>query len=425
MTRVRALGAETFRSLRIRNHRMFFVGQALSQNGTWMQLVAIDILVLRITDDGLAVGLATAARLAPILLLGAWGGLLSDRKDRHKLLLWLNMAGAAVATVFAVMVATDTATLAWIYTLAAAAGTVTAIENPTRRAFVVDLVPDEEVTNAVGLNSAMMTGSRIVGPAVAGVLITTVGIRWCFAVNALTFLPQLWLFARLDRSRFRPTQRLVPAKGQLREGFRYVWNTPHLRLPILLVAVTGAMNFNYPAILPLFATRDLDAGAGTYTLLLSVMSVGSMLGGLTVARRVEVGIGFLARSALALAGFSFVLALAPVTGAAAAAAVPIGLTTMLVNSGANSIVQLSAIPEMRGRVLAIVAVVFVGSAPVGAPLMGWVAEHAGARWALALGGVAALAAGAGTLRAHRRVAGAVPRSEPADVRAGGVDAARP
>lgn len=393
MTRLRSIGNDTFRSLRIRNFRLFFVGQALSQNGTWMQLVAIDLLVLRLTNDGVAVGLATAFRLAPIMLLGAWGGLLSDRRDRHHLLLGLNAAGAAVAALFAITVATGRASVGVIYALAALSGIITAIENPPRRAIVTDLVEPREVTNAVGLNSAMMVSSKVTGPAIAGVLITTTSITWCFVVNALSYVPQLVLFARMNRREFQPTERVRPARGQIREGLRYVWSTPQLRLPLMLVMATGAMNFNYPVILPLLATRDLGGGAGTYTLLLSVMSVGSVVGSLAIARRREITNRYLAMAAISLAGVSALLAVAPTVALAALATIPVGVATMTVNSGSSSLVQLESSAEMRGRVLALMSIVFVGSAPLGAPLVGWIAEAAGARTSLAVGAVTALLAG--------------------------------
>lgn len=393
MTRLRSIGNDTFRSLRIRNFRLFFFGQALSQNGTWMQLVAIDLLVLRLTNDGVAVGLATAFRLAPILLLGAWGGLLSDRRDRHHLLLGLNAAGAVVAAMFALTVATGRASIGVIYALAALSGIITAIENPPRRAIVTDLVEPREVTNAVGLNSAMMVSSKVTGPAIAGVLITTTSIAWCFVVNALSYLPQLLLFARMNRREFQPIERVRPGRGQIRDGLRYVWRTPQLRLPLMLVMATGAMNFNYPVILPLLATRDLGGGAGTYTLLLSVMSIGSVMGSLAIARRRQITNHYLAMAAISLAGVSALLAVAPTVALAALATIPVGIATMTVNSGSSSLVQLESSSEMRGRVLALMSIVFVGSAPLGAPLVGWIAEVAGARTSLAVGALTALLAG--------------------------------
>lgn len=401
MTRIRAFGADTFRSLRGRNFRLFFVGQIVSQTGTWMQMVAIGLLVLALTDSGVAVGLVTAAQFLPILVLGAWGGVLADRRDRHTLLLVMNAIGAVVAASFAVVVLTDRAALWSIYVLTFAAGTVTALENPTRRAFVTDLVADADVPNAVGLNSTLMTGSRVVGPAVAGALIAGPGIGWCFAVNAISYLPQLALFARMDRRRFRPAERVAKAKGQLREGLRYVWGAPDLRLPILLVSAVGTLAFNFSVILPLFATRDLHGGPTTFTTLFSVMSVGSVAGALTIARRTHADTAFLSRCTIALGVAMLVLAAAPVTAVAYLAVIPVGVTSVMVISGSNTVVQLGTTPAMRGRVLALLAVVFLGSTPVGGPIAGLVSETFGARWALGLGAVTSLLAGTLTLRALR------------------------
>jgi MFS family permease len=399
MTRLRAFGSDTFRSLRVRNFRLFFVGQIISQTGTWMQMIAIGLLVLAITDSGVAVGLVTAAQFLPILVLGAWGGVLADRRDRHHLLIVTNVAGALVATAFAVLVLSGHEALWSVYLLTFAAGTVTALENPARRSLVTDLVVEKDVPNAVGLNSTLMTTSRVFGPALGGLLIAGPGIGWCFAANALSYLPQLALFLRMDRSRFRPTVLVVKAKGQLREGLRYVWSQPELRLPLLLVTAVGTMAFNFSVILPLFATRDLDGSATTFTLMMSTMSVGSVIGALTIARRTQADTAFLARCAVALGASMTALALAPATFTAYLAVIPVGITSIMVVSGANAVVQLATVPEMRGRVLALIAVVFLGSTPIGGPITGWISETFGARWALALGALTSLAAGLFTLRA--------------------------
>lgn len=401
MTRIRAFGAGTFRSLRGRNFRLFFSGQIISQTGTWMQMVAIGLLVLDITDSGVAVGLVTAAQFLPTLLLGAWGGVLADRRDRHRLLLVMNATGAGVAAVFAALVLSDSGALWSIFVLTATAGTVSALENPTRRAFVTDLVSDDDIPNAVGLNSTLMTGSRVVGPAVAGALIAGPGIGWCFAVNALSYVPQLALFARMDRTRFRPAERVAKAKGQLRDGLRYVWNEPDLRLPLLLVSAVGTLAFNFSVILPLFATRDLNGGPATFTTLFSVMSAGSVVGALAIARRTHADTAFLCHCTLALGVAIALLAVAPVTAMAYLAVIPVGITSVMVISGSNAVVQLGTDPAMRGRVLALLAVVFLGSTPVGGPIVGWISEAFGARWALGLGAVASLVAGSLTLRAWR------------------------
>jgi len=406
MTRLRAFGSDTFRSLRSANFRKFFVGQIISQTGTWMQMIAIGLLVLAITDSGVAVGLVTAAQFLPILVLGAWGGVLADRRDRHHLLIAMNALGAVVATAFAVLVLSGHESLWSVYLLTFAAGTVVALENPARRAFVTDLVAEVDVPNAVGLNSTLMTTSRVFGPALGGALIAGPGIGWCFAANAISYLPQLWLFLRLDRSQFRPTTLVVKAKGQLREGLRYVWSQPELRLPLILVTAVGTMTFNFSVILPLFATRDLDGSATTFTTMMSIMSIGSVLGALTIARRTEASTAFLARCTLALGVSMAALALAPATLSAYLAVIPVGITSVMVISGSNAVVQLATTPAMRGRVLALLAVVFLGSTPIGGPITGWISETFGARWAIALGAVTSLVAGFLTLRALHGTRGA-------------------
>ena len=406
MTRIRAFGSDTFRSLRVRNFRLFFVGQIISQTGTWMQMIAIGLLVLALTDSGVAVGLVTAAQFLPILILGAWGGVLADRRDRHHLLIAMNAVGAVVALAFALLVLTGSEELWSVYLLTFAAGTVVALENPARRALVTDLVTEPDVPNAVGLNSTMMTTSRVIGPALGGALIAGPGIGWCFAANAISYVPQLWLFLRLDRSKFRPTTLVEKAKGQLREGLRYVWSQPDLRLPLLLVTAVGTMAFNFAVILPLFATRDLDGSATTFTTMMSIMSLGSVVGALTIARRTHADTAFLARCTLALAASMAALAIAPGTITAYLAVIPVGITSIMVISGSNAVVQLSTDPAMRGRVLALLAVVFLGSTPIGGPITGWISETFGARWAIALGAVTSLAAGLLTLRALHGTKGA-------------------
>jgi MFS family permease len=288
-----------------------------------------------------------------------------------------------------------------VFLLTALAGTVTALENPSRRAFVVDIVDEDDVANAVGLNSALMTGARVVGPAVGGLLIAGPGIAWCFAVNALTYVPQIVLFARMDRSRFRPHERVAKAKGQLREGLRYAWGDPELRLPLLLVTAVGTLAFNFAVIIPLFATRDLGGDDAAVGWLFSVMSVGSVLGALAVARRTTADTAFLARASLVMGVALCVFAAAPNLPLAYVLSLPAGFTSIYVISGMNAVVQLRAIPSMRGRVLALTAVVFLGSTPIGGPIVGWISEMFGARIGLVVGGATCLVAGALVLRALR------------------------
>ena len=390
--RLRLATAETFRSLRVRNFRLFFLGQGASQVGTWMQSVALVWLVLDRTGSGVALGVTTALQFAPVLVLSPFTGLAADRFDKRRLFLLTQAAAGLQAAAMAVLVLTGTETIPLIYALTLLFGVVTALDQPVRRALVVELVDEAHVPNAVGLNSALMTGSRIVGPAVAGVLIAGAGVGWCFAVNAASYAAVLTALGRMDRL---PRGDAAPARarGQVREGFVYAWRTPEVRLTIAMVAVVSTFAFNFPVLLPLLADRTLHGGASAFSLLYSVMSVGSLTGALVVARRRRIGSRWLGWAAVAYGGALALLAAAPNLPLALAAAVPVGLTAVLLLSGANSSIQLHAAPAMRGRVNALFAMVFLGSTPLGGPVAGWVAEHFGARAGLLLGAMAAAGAG--------------------------------
>jgi MFS family permease len=401
--RLRVATHDTFRSFDSRNFRLFFSGQIVSQAGTWMQSVAIVWVVLDLTGSGLALGLVTAAEFLPILLLGAWAGVITDRVDRHRMMLATQGAFLALAFTLSVLTLTGNATVPALFALSLVFGTINAFDNPSRRALVVELVGEDDVPNAVGLNSALMTGSRVVGPALAGLLIAGPGAGVAFAVNTVTYVAVIAALARMDRSQFRAAPRVAKAKGQLREGFRYVWRTPDLRLPLIMVAVIGMLAFNYQVSLPLIAERTFGGTATTFTLLFATMSVGSVAGALLVARQTDLGLGFLLRAGTGLAVSSFALALAPTLLLAFLASLAVGFTNVLIISGANAVVQLRAAVLMRGRVLALLSVVFLGSTPIGSPIIGFVAEELGPRAAVGLGGVATALAVAWTayqVRAH-------------------------
>jgi MFS family permease len=403
MRRLRLAAGDTFRSLHIRNYRLFFVGQLTSQAGTWMQMVAVIWVTLQLTDSGFALGLVSAAQFLPVLVFGAWGGVIADRVDHLRFMLATQMAFTLISAAFAGLILTDRLNIWAIYALSLAFGFVTAMDNPVRRTLVVDLVGPDDVPNAVALNSSLMTGSRVIGPSIAGALITGVGVEWCFIVNFLTYLAVLFALARMDRSTIRSSPKIAKSDGQLREGFRYVWNEPKLRLPILLLAIVGTLAFEFQVTLPLFAERTLGGNDTTFTWLYSVMSLGSMVGALSIARRRDVSTQLLAWSAIWLGVSMGLLALAPNFVLALIAVVPVGVATIVMISGANAVVQLRATPEMRGRVLALTAVVFIGSTPIGGPIAGWVSERFGASAGIWLGAVASLAAGVWTLRELNRL----------------------
>jgi MFS family permease len=402
VTRLRLEAGNTFRSLRNGNFRRYFIGQLISQTGTWFEAVAVTWLMLELTGSGLALGLVTAARFGPLLILGPWGGVLSDRLDRQRLMITTQFLFAAIAAVEAVLVVTGNVSSGLFYGFAAVFGVLTAIDSPARRAFVTELVPVDDVPNAVGLNSALMTGARTIGPALAGALIAGPGIEWCFVINAVSFLPVIGALMSLDRSRFRPAPRVAKAKGQLREGFRYVMATPSLMLALAMATVIGTLAFNYQVTLPLLAERNLAGDAGTFTLLYASMSLGSVVGALAVARRTRIDMPFLVVGGAGMAVTTMALTFAPTTLLALLAALPVGFTSFLVIAGSNAMAQVDADPLMKGRVLALFSTVFLGSTPIGGPIIGWISQELSPRVGLAVGGVATALVTAWVYRRLRR-----------------------
>ena len=392
----------TFRSLRHPNFRIFFSAQAVSFTGTWLQLVAQTLLVLRLTDSGTALGLLTAIQFAPTLVLGAWAGVVIDRHDKRRLMTVTTSAMMLAALALGIIVLTDSATVTWVYLLAGVLGLANTFDNPTRRSLINDLVPPEDLSNAVSITSTLITVARIVGPALAGLLVTTVGIGWCFVLNGLSFIAPLVALALMDRESLRRTPPVARAKGQLRAGLRYAWSVDDVRIPLLLMAVVGTLAFNFQVLLPLFATRDLGGTDATYTILTTVFSVGSLVGSLQMARRQSIGSRYLGWSAIGLGIGSGALAASPNLATACIALLGAGYAGIGVLSGGNAVLQMATSPEMRGRVLALFSVVFLGSTPIGGPISGWVADAAGTPASIAVGAVASVLAGVAVLAFVRR-----------------------
>ena len=393
MTRVRMFTGATFASLRVRNFRLFFVGQGISQVGTWLNMIAQTLLVLRLTDSGVALGLLAAAQFGPVLLFGAWAGVLADRSDKRRLLIHVQTLSVVQGLAMAALATMSSPPLAAVYALAVASGVLTAFDNPARRSFVVEMVPDDQVTNAVSLNSALMTGARVVGPALAGLLVLTLGFAWTFVFGALSRLAVISGLARMRTEDLRPSPVLERAKGQIRAGLRYTAGAPVLWIPLVMVAVVGTLAFNFQVVFPLFVRDDLGQPESAFTLLYSVVSLGSFVGALAVARRSGTTVRFVAASAVAFGVAMALLAIAPNQGIAFVVGPLIGISSIAFMTSATAIVQMEAVPEMRGRVLALQAMVFLGSTPIGGPIVGWVAEEFGARWSIALGAAACLLAG--------------------------------
>jgi MFS family permease len=402
VTGVRAAGRDTFRSLSIRNFRLFFVGQLISQVGNWLTLIAQTLLVLELTGSGVAIGLLTAAQFGPLLVLGAWAGLVADRSDKRKLMMVVQGVAMLQSFALAALAFMDQPPLAWFYVVALIGGITTAFDNPTRRAFVVEMVPDEDVANAVSLNSALMTSSRVIGPALAGLLVVTVGYGWAFAVDGISYVAVLIALGMIRASELRAPEPAPRGKGQVRDGLRYVRRTPPLFVPLVMMAVIGTFAFNFQVVFPLFAERDLDGSDTTFTVMLSILSVGSLLGALAVGRLRAIRIRTVALAAIAFGVPMLAMAVVPSLPVAYVVSWFLGVGSITFLTSATAIVQLESEPSMRGRVLALQGMVFLGSTPIGGPLLGWVCEAFGARWGVAIGGFACLGAGAWGLACARR-----------------------
>ncbi len=392
MSRLRRFGHETFASFRVRNFRLFFMGQGISQVGNWMTLVAQSLLVLALTDSGVALGLMAAAQFGPVLLLGPWAGLVADRSDKRRLLIVVQ-AFAMVQSLLLAAVAFTGAPVWTLYAVAMIGGFTVAFDNPARRAFVVEMVPTDDVPNAVSLNSALMTSSRVIGPALAGLLITTAGYGWAFLLDGISYVAVIASFFMMRTSELRPSPVAERAKGQIREGFRYVRRMPELFVPLVMMGVIGTLAFNFNTVMPLFVTRDLHGNDAVFTILFSVVSVGSLVGALIAARRHEVSVWGVGVGALGFGAAMGLLAVMPTLAWALPVSLVLGLCSITFLTMSTAIVQLRAAPEMRGRVLALQAMLFLGSTPIGGPIVGWVAQTFGARWSLVLGALACVGAG--------------------------------
>ena len=393
MTRIGFAVHRTFHSVRhSRNFRLFFFGQAVSVTGTWVQYVASSWLVLQMTKSGVALGVVTALSFAPILLIGAWAGVLADRHDKRRILLFTQGSFAVLALLLVALVATGVVDLWMVYVLSFLQGVVTAVDNPARQSFFAEMVGQEHLTNAVSLNSAVMTGTRIVGPALAALLIASVGIAACFLVNGVSYVAVIGGLLAMRPADLHRTA--APRDGGgLRSGLRYVWGTRALRLPLIVAAVLFTFSFNFAVLLPLLAERTFGGGAGTLGLLLSLMGVGSLIGALAMARGTEPSERRLVVSAAVFGVLTIAVAFAPTLPLTLGVMTMLGLVSIVFMITANTTLQLTSRPDMRGRVMALYSVVFLGGTPIGAPIAGWTAERFGPRLGLALGGLVAVAVG--------------------------------
>ncbi|MGX6449354.1 MFS transporter, partial [Patulibacter sp. S7RM1-6] len=385
----------TFDSLHVPNYRRYFAGQVVSVSGNWIQNVASMWLMVKLTGDGLAVGLTAALQFLPLMLFGAWGGLLADRVDKRRLLIGTQIGLTVPALVLAATTFAGVVTPAIIYAMVFLRGTAMAIDNPARQALPIELVGPDRVVNAVALNSVVVQSSRIVGPGVAGGLIALVGIAWCFVVDALSFVAMIVALWRLDPEQMGTAPRRGREPGALREGLRYVAGRPHLLIPLGMMSLVGLLAYNFQIVLPLMAHDTWHGTATTFTVLTMTMAVGSVVGALVAGNRQEIRPRLLVGAATLFGAFQLAAAFAPTLGLQLVPLVLLGMASVTFSAGVNSTLQLQVAPQMRGRVMALYSLVFLGSTPIGAPLVGWIVGAAGPRVGMAVGGASALLAAAG------------------------------
>ena len=390
-------------SLRQRNYRLFFFGQLVSVAGTWMQTVAQSFVVLDLTHSGTQLGLTSAARFLPMFLFGPIGGVFADRMDRRRVLYVTQALSGLLAGVFAVTVGTHSIRLWIVYLLALALGFVNVFDNPARQSFISEMVSTGDLPNAVTLNSVAANMARVFGAALGGVIAAAIGLALCFTFNALSFGAVLVSLAAMRSSELFPAERVSRQKKQVRQGLRYVRNTPELLVPLLMIAVVGTLAWEFQVSLPLMASTVFHGGAGSYGVMASVMGGGAVVGGLISAARARPRARALCLAAIGWGIAILAAAVAPSFALELAALVFVGYGSITFNSLAKTTLQLAARPEMRGRVMALWALAWMGSTPIGGPIVGWTGQAIGARWALVIGGLAALACGVLALPALTRI----------------------
>lgn len=381
----------TFRSLRHRNARLFFVGLLLSNIGTWVQFTAVAILVDRLTGRTTALGVLTALQFLPMLLVGAYAGALADQRDRRTMAMLTQGGLALQAVALAIFDLTGTINLGIIYALTLVLGIVSAFDNPARRGFVTELVPPADIANAISLNTATMTGSRIFGPAIAALLVGPLGTGWLFTINAVSFVAILGSLFLLDRAALFTGPKAKRGGTPVRDGLRYVRRAPNLYVPFLVFTVVATFGFNHNVVFPRMA-REIWGAEFWFGWVLTTMSIGSLLGSLLTASRSFVTIRWMVANGAVLGLAAAALAFSGDVWLALALAVPLGLGGAGFVTSMNALTQQECPPEMRARILALTAVAFLGSYPIGGPITGLVGDYVSLEWSLAYGALITLTA---------------------------------
>jgi MFS family permease len=389
----------------VRNFKLFFFGQLVSNTGNWLTIVALTLLVLHRTNSGVAVGLLSACQYGPMLVLSPWAGVVADRSNKRRLLYVTQSLEMAQSAALAVLAFTPHAPLPAFFAVAAAGGCMLAFDNPGRRSFVNEMVQPELVPNAVTLYSAVVNLSRLFGPTLAALLIVTVGYGWAFTVDAISYLVVLAALLAMRDDELRQVPRTPRGRGQVREGMRYVLHVPELLVAFVMLLVIGIASYNFSVVLPIFVEKGLHGSDAQFSLVYASFSAGAVLGTLVVARRTMVSQRTMIVGAAAFGASMLALAAVPNVTSAYPVAALVGGSSVAYMTATTALAQLRAEAHMIGRVLALQAVLLIGTTPIGSPLLGWLADTAGGRAPLVVGAVGALvAAGIGVLLVRRAAA---------------------
>ena len=382
----------TFSALWMRNFRLFFVGQLISNSGNWLTMIALTLLVLHRTGSGVAVGLLAACQFGPMLLLSAWAGVIADRSNKRHLLYVTQSLEMAQSATLAVLAFLPDVPLPVFFAVAAAGGCMLAFDNPGRRSFVNEMVPAELVSNAVTLYSANVNLSRLIGPTLAAALVATVGYGWSFTVDAVSYIAVLISLWLMRDNELRSAVRTPRGRGQIRAGLRYLLGVPELWISFLIVMIVGILSYNFSVTLPILVEKAMHGSDADFSLVYAAFSAGAVVGTLVIARRTRVSLGTIIVSTAVLGVSMFALAAVPTIALTYPVAAVVGGPSVAYMTGTTAHAQLTSEQHMIGRVLALQTVLLIGTTPLGGPLLGLLADSLGGRVPVIVGGVGALAA---------------------------------
>lgn len=382
----------TFSSLKIRNYRLYFLGQAVSVAGTWMQTVALGWFVLQFTGSGAQLGAVIATSFVPLLIFGPLGGVIADRFEKRKVIIYAQSAFAIQALSLSALVYSGLTQVWMLYVLAFIYGLIRAVDEPTRQAFVLEMVDESRMKNAVSLNSMVNNLARAIGPMLGGMLIVSLGVAFCFFFNALSYIAVIWMVFIMNKSELRREQRGAKTTRNIRDGVRFILATPLIRNILIMMAIVGTFAYEWQVSLPLLAQRTFHGDATSYSALMSFFGIGAVAGGLYAASRHKLSTRNLILWVFLFGVSLIATSLMPTLQLAMLGMMFVGFFSINLTSLANTMIQLESIPEMRGRVMSFWNVAMLGSTTIGGPAIGLIGEYVGARYGLLVGGVSALIA---------------------------------